>query len=989
MQQAREFLSRVLPWPPAGTPGSYINIHWSFTKPGADKPLYFGIACTSLDEAVTTVQRAVNKPDTLAVYVCMSSQRIAQPKVSKAGNNYLAATRLAQNAVEHKSFYLDIDVKEGAYASQKDAIVALTEFLRSTGLPLPTAVVSTGSGGMHCHWIVEKPIPTSEWKPYAHALANAVVQSGLVADTQCTVDAARILRVPGTFNKKSTTPRPVEFLCQMLGSDYPNDLIYDKLKPYLSAVRPSGVISTGASLPASFQGAVGNSVVPLDTLGAGISREGRPVILGDVAKECAFVADALKTGGANYSNPLWNLTTLLATFTENGRDNAHDMSKGHATYTVEETDALFTRKLTERANGNIGWPQCRTISASGCTACASCPHFGAGKSPLHFGRASPMSMVSASDLPGMYFRDTNNLVYMNKTADDGTSIAQLVSPYTITNGWIQDRPWTLFFNSDLTKSHSRQIRLPFEVIDRKDAMVRCLGEQGFAVKNKDAPALGEFFMSWIQELRKIKSSVVSAAPFGWMVENGKETGFTYGGKVFTPTGDRVASNPDPNLAEQYNPKGDIAPWLKAVKMITDQRRPQLDTLLAASFAAPLIRFTGQSGALVSAYSSESGIGKTSALKVAQAVWADPVRALQALDDTNASVINKAGELKSLPLFWDELKTEDDVTKFVKLAFQITGGKEKSRMTAHVTQRAVGTWETMVTVASNDTLVDQIINVTKQTAAGVYRLFEFVVTPGVIGQISHSEASRIVHGTYDNYGHAGLIYSKFLGENHASIKAQVAKTMDTFEAKCNGKADERFWFACAGTLFLGAYYANHLGLTQIDLAALKGFLVKNIDHMRFIRSQHGSDVKDAKNVEDVLTQFMSAHMARHTLWTDKMAIGAGRPPKAKIIRDSTRLDGVYIHIATETGVMRMSSTRLSEWLRDRGYSRMLFIQELKDKFGFKEQPGVSMGGGTDYATGKQYCLEVMFSGTPMQDFIDNFITSNPEQEKQNGSNEHKP
>ncbi len=979
MQQAREFLSRVLPWPPSGTPGSYMNIHWSFPVADKPKPMFTGRACTTLDEAVSVVKWQVNNPETLGIYVCMSSQRTAEVKVSKNGHSYLKAQKLAQTAVEHKSFYLDVDVKEDAYGSTAEALAAFNQFLVDTRLPIPTAIVATGSGGFHCHWVVERVISTAEWKPYAMALASAVQQHGLIADTQCTIDAARILRIPNTFNKKSGTPVPVALMCQMVPHDYPNDVIYSALSPYLSNTGNNGV--GGVALPQTFSSSSSSVVAISDSLSAGISRESRPVIIADVARECAFVGDALKEGGKNYTNPLWNLTTLLATFTEDGRDNAHNMAKAHAGYTPESTDQLFTRKLQERANNNIGWPQCRTISNSGCASCATCPHFGAGKSPLHFGRAAnaPASNLASAvaGLPAVYYADNDGLIFLRKTKEDGSSIAQLISPYSITDGWIQDNPWTLFFNSELTRSHKKQIRLPFEVIDRKDAMTKYLGEQGFAVKSKDAPALGEFFMAWLQELRKVKSSVISARPFGWLIENGKEAGFTYGGKVFQPGGvERPSSNPDPNLSEQYSPKGDVAQWHKAVKMITDQQRPELNAIIACSFAAPLIRFTGQSGALVSAYSSLSGIGKTSAMRVAMAVWGDPIRASQTLDDTNASVINKAGELRSLPLFWDELKTEDDVTKFVKLAFQITSGKEKSRMTANVTQRHVGTWETMVTVASNDTLVDEIIKVTKQTAAGLYRLFEFEVPVGVHGQISHSEASRIVHGTYDNYGHAGLEYAKFLGANHASIKSNVAKTMDAFERTCKGKADERFWFACAGSIFLGAFYSNSLGLTQIDLNQLKSFLFSTIDHMRVLRKQHSSDITDVANVEDIFSSFMSSHMARHTLWTDTMATGPGRPKAAKVIRAVDKLDGVYVHIAVQTGVMRISSTRLSEWLRDRGYSRTMFINELKSKFGFKEQPSATMGGGTDFVTGKQYCLEVMFAGTPLQDFINTSSQSDP-------------
>src|SRR5262249_34997883 len=118
--------------------------------------------------------------------------------------------------------------------------------------------------------------------------------------------------------------------------------------------------------------------------------------LEDVAYGCAFVRDALATGGKSYSNPLWNLTTLISTFTEGGRADAHRMGNQHASYTQETTDALFDRKEREKAEKGLGWPSGRNISASGCIACQTCPHFAAGKSPLHLaGRALPPQVTSS------------------------------------------------------------------------------------------------------------------------------------------------------------------------------------------------------------------------------------------------------------------------------------------------------------------------------------------------------------------------------------------------------------------------------------------------------------------------------------------------------------------------------------------------------------------------------------------------------------------
>jgi hypothetical protein len=67
-----------------------------------------------------------------------------------------------------------------------------------------------------------------------------------------------------------------------------------------------------------------------DELGAGIcNHKYDPVHLDDLGKECAFIRDAIATGGASYANPLWNLTTLAATFSDDPRNDAHRMGNKH------------------------------------------------------------------------------------------------------------------------------------------------------------------------------------------------------------------------------------------------------------------------------------------------------------------------------------------------------------------------------------------------------------------------------------------------------------------------------------------------------------------------------------------------------------------------------------------------------------------------------------------------------------------------------------
>jgi hypothetical protein len=70
------------------------------------------------------------------------------------------------------------------------------------------------------------------------------------------------------------------------------------------------------------------------------------------------------------------------------------MGDEHSGYSRESTEALWDRKQRERKDSGLGWPSCRTIKGEGCTACNTCPHFNAGKSPLNL--APPKSKAVAS-----------------------------------------------------------------------------------------------------------------------------------------------------------------------------------------------------------------------------------------------------------------------------------------------------------------------------------------------------------------------------------------------------------------------------------------------------------------------------------------------------------------------------------------------------------------------------------------------------------------
>jgi hypothetical protein len=385
LDQARLFLSKTVPWP-KGDGDGYINIMWSEKRLDDVKPYWTGRPCRTQDEAVGVLRWITSQPGKREIYVCMSSQRMAEEKTSKKGNKYLAPIRNQKNVVTLKSIYIDIDFKTGdhGYENAREAVVALASFIKWTGLPRPSLIVKSG-GGLHVHFCLSRPLTRDEWQPLAHALAEAGKRHGLKADWQVTVDSARLLRIPGTENNKQNVPRPVTLAGNPVEFDYDPDQLWKVLEPY--KVPPRAVTQPVTALvfeqpPATMP------MAPLpdgvaNELSAGIhKREYAPVYLDDLAKACGFISEAIATGGQAYSNPMWNLTTLIATFTDDACSDAHRMGNRHPDYTKETTDEFFDRKVREKDEKGLGFPACATISGHGCTACQTCPHFANGRSPL-------------------------------------------------------------------------------------------------------------------------------------------------------------------------------------------------------------------------------------------------------------------------------------------------------------------------------------------------------------------------------------------------------------------------------------------------------------------------------------------------------------------------------------------------------------------------------------------------------------------------------
>jgi hypothetical protein len=987
LSQARQYLAKVLAWPQEGDPPAFVGIHWTFMpkdglRPGQDKLPWAGRAVRTLKEAMNALEWATGNADTRDIYLALGTQRTAEEKLSGKGRKYYAPIRNHANVGLLKSLFVDIDAKgadKGGYDTIPDAVTALGNFLRASGMPKPSMTVATG-GGLHVYWTLDRALMPHEWGPLAYALAEATKRHGLRCDTQCTIDSARVLRIPDTFNHKTGTPRPVRIAGTPTDFDYSVEKLAQILEPYKVAIKQVGRMLENPEL---FKPQL---PVVEDELSAGIeSNKAPPVGLKQVALECAFIRDAVLTGGKDYTNPLWNLTTLIATFTKEGKRGANIMAKGHPGYTQESTDELYDRKARERDEKNLGWPSCQTISGSGCKACQTCPHFSKGKSPLNHARKdalpAPPALVAAitpaggatttfDDMPAGYTRNADGIVFRHVLMEDGTTNMVPVNSRPMLHPRLNKNPAELHFTTlafDHDKPHG--VKIALSAIGSQE-MRKVLQDQFITVFDREIKPMTEFLLSWVDKLRASKDAVLSSTPYGWSINGPKIEGFSYGGSIWTPDGPKIAPAASPVTTMHYRPVGELAPWVDAAKMVTSQGRPGIDAVIAAAFGGPLVRATGQQGLLLSIYSMESGIGKTTALRIAQAVWGNPIAGMQGLNDTQNATFDKMGQLNSIPMFWDEIKTKEEARNFTANLFHLTGGKGKARLSSNIQQRQVGTWNTLLVSASNESLVDHIIHGTRMTTAGIYRIFEFEVPPATRGQIPIVEASRNVSRLSENFGNAGLVYAQFLGENLDHVDKEVAQTMIDLQTELGIAQDERFWAALITVLLCGARFANDLGLTTIDVAGLKAHLIDKLTSMRELRDAQPVDMSKSVNVSAILAHFLGDKRRRHTLMTNMFWLQRGKPQKSaiRIISDVSQLDSIHVHVSQLEKKIRISSKALEEWLEAKEYSRTLFLRAMKDRFGMVDIRA-RIGAGTDLAGPKEYLHEIDLTVASEVNFLD--------------------
>lgn len=986
MDNAKKFLARAVPWPTADD-NWWISVHTSWRR-GDRKGIGFGLAFKELEQAAWWIEHVWR--DKTDVYVCMSGIGVVEQKLSKKGRPFHVAARHAENAMALRSLWLDVDVKPGGFRSTQEALRAVMAFVKASGMPPPTFIVMSGSGGFHLHWVLYEVVSRETWLPLAQALVAATQHFLLTPlDTAVTVNPVCLLRVPDTRNWKTDPPKPVWLGAS--GRMVELEKIQAVLAPFMGGIK---AIKNQPLLPG--QSILGPAFPVKPPLADFDKRKAYPELfsrtIDDVAVNCKFIADTLETHGEGLNEPVWFESLKVAYYTKDPDESIHRLSSGHPSYDQgKETDRKLAYIEKVRQRRDLGWPQCSTIHTAGAVQCGECPHRDKGQSPLNFvgfthiaptgngvtahADAPPPAVVAKSwflPLPQGFSENHQHYVSYAEESEANEIKLMPVAGLPMWNFWLQEPVdghgvYALNFTAGLNARTEKEIHLPYSKTGDRRSMFTYLNEQGFHV-DPDNKYFGKIVTAFINMLRSAGHSPLLCEKLGWSYENGKRTAFVYSKTRFNCAGNTPVFHAHAAANDEFAQAGTLEAWKQAAKLITSQKIPALDVIIAASFAAPLVEPAGYNGMMLSAYSLESGVSKSAAITVAQAVWSIPIP--PSLIDTAIYVNERLGMLRHLPMFYDELRIQSQTKEFVNLMFAMGQGKTRGRSSRSGAPQPVSTFSTLTIVASNGGVSDYIAKHTGMTTAGIHRLFEFAVPKNTdkTGMIDGATAQQIVNNLKQNYGHPGLIFAQYLGQHATEIEAIMGAVNKGLMQRLDAHQEERFWVGTIAVLIMGARYANKLGLTEIDEPAMTKFLIEQFHLLRKARQTSVTDVTNRGTITDHLHRYVNERrqqmIVSGTVWTQ-----ASRPPAnySDTVTDISKLQGrIAVRAATKDKILRVSKSDFTDWLEKQNLQPRLIFERMLKQLPVRMTKG-SLGHGTIINTARETLFEFDLKKMDLFDF----------------------
>ena len=840
-----------------------------------------------------------------------------------------AGSRKVDNVKKLKSFFLDLDCGPTKdYSNQEEALVALNAFRNELDLPVPLLVNS--GRGVHVYWALTESVILDDWIVVAERLKKLCAKHGLLADPAVTADAARVLRVPLTHNHKTNPPSEVNYF----GYTNVEPVDFDE-----------------------FSELIGNEPIPVPSKAEDFSEVVKNLIVNkesyfkDVLKKCPQMKHVWKNP-EDVSEPLWfDAVSIVKHCADGGREGVHKISRNYSLYDPEETDRKYdTTKHVHR---------CSTINEHRSGVCETCTYWGKITSPIVLGQREKEGQ--APDIPKYpppYFRGANGGVYVRIKQDGETEEKLIYQNDLYVTKRIQDSEEGegVVMRLHLPKDPLREFTLPLTAVTSREEFRKEMAKQGVAVPRMDE--IMTYTVKWINELQATTEAQHARTQFGWTDE--ECTSFVLGNKeIFA---DREEDNPPSkatrDLFYAFEPRGTLDKWKELVEFYNRDKFELHQYIVATSFGSPLMALTPVACSGLHLLSTDSGVGKTTAMFVAAGVWGKPEELVIAESDTVASRMLRGEVYHNLPLYIDEL-TNAAPKDLSNMIYQLSGGKQRNRMAggANLERSRGEPWSLLAVTTGNVSVIEKVSTAKAMPKAEAQRMMEHKVKKLFDDTASKELTDNHVANAITVYGHAGIIYIKYVLNNLDKVKELLAKVQRAIDKQAQLKAENRFWSAGVACTITGALIANKLGLINYDIKKLTSFALALLKENKNVVEDMGSTAQETVN-NYVYENWGSILKIKST---DDLRKGQGNGLDDLVIPELDPKIKIIGRYETDTKMLYLLPKPLKAWLATQDANYSSFVQDVIATMNGKSNVLIRLTKGISTQLAPTRCLRIDCSG----------------------------
>lgn len=312
-----------------------------------------------------------------------------------------------------------------------------------------------------------------------------------------------------------------------------------------------------------------------------------------------------------------------------------------------------------------------------------------------------------------------------------------------------------------TRRGWRSLLLPKSTIFSSRAIM-CLANAGLTINEDQA----KYLAKWLSALEAANAEIIpekqGVSKLGW---RNAEREFVLPGMISNYTVD--TSDADEMLSA-ISANGDLDKWVEKMNHLRQNFRARF--ILAASFAAPLLKIVGQRTFIVYNWGSTTD-GKTATLQAALSVWGRPEKLMLTFNNTQASLEKMAEFFTDLPLGINEFETINDRRKTDQadqIIYMLAEGQGKGRANKDGSRQRNASWRTISLMTGEGPVTRDA-----SKAGIITRVLELHGGPLKGDNIFSSSLYRFLDR---NHGHAGPIFvGRLLAEDHDLLDTQYNDT----------------------------------------------------------------------------------------------------------------------------------------------------------------------------------------------------------------------